>query len=278
MGLETRHGGKTQATPAIEVILEEKARYVYCVADTGEEASLGKIGIAEHEVYTIAYKDVCAVVHDCPAQPYQSDDQEVVKVWVMTHQKVIDAAWERWGTVLPLSFDTIIREEAEKSAEQNVEDWLKQEYERLESKIEEVRGKAEYGVQVFWNHKLVAKDLTQTSPEIRNLEEEIKTKPKGLAYMYRQKLGNLLKREIETKADECFKDFYSRIRKHTDDVHVEKTKKAEPSLSMIMNLSCLVDRDRYSELGEELDKINRMAGFSVRFTGPWPPYSFVGGA
>jgi hypothetical protein len=96
--------------------------------------------------------------------------------------------------------------------------------------------------------------------------------------MYRQKLENLLKREMETKADECFKDFYGRIRKHTDDVRVEKTKKAEPGLSMIMNLSCLVDRDRYSKLGDELDKINRMAGFSVRFTGPWPPYSFVGGA
>jgi len=59
---------------------------------------------------------------------------------------------------------------------------------------------------------------------------------------------------------------------------VEKTKKAEPGLQMIMNLSCLVYRDRYTKLGEELGKINQMRGFAVRFTGPWPPYSFVGGA
>ena len=45
---------------------------------------------------------------------------------------------------------------------------------------------------------------------------------------------------------------------------------------MIMNLSCLVAREKYLELGEELGSINGMAGFSVRFTGPWPPYSFVG--
>ncbi len=277
MGLETQQGSKTQTALATEAIVEE-GRYVYCVADAAEKVSLGKFGIEGQEVYTIPYGDICAVVHDCPAQPYQSDDQQVVKAWLMTHQKVVDAVWERWGTVLPLSFDTIIREEAEKSAEQNVEDWLKQEYERLESKIEEVRGKAEYGVQVFWDPKSAAKNLTQTSPEMRNLEEEIKTKPKGLAYMYRQKLGNLLRREIETKADECFKDFYSRIRKHADNIRVEKTKTAGQGLQMIMNLSCLVDRDRYSELGEELDKISRMKGFTVRFTGPWPPYSFVGGA
>jgi vacuolar-type H+-ATPase subunit H len=277
MVLEGQHGDKTQVVPAAEALVKEEARYIYCVADAGEIVSLGKFGIEGQEVYTVTHRDICAVVHDCLAQPYQSDDQEVVKAWVMTHQKVVDAAWERWGTVLPLSFDTIIKEEAETNAEQNVKGWLKQEYERFESKIEKVRSKAEYGVQVFWNHKLVAQNITQTSPEIRNLEDEIKTKPKGLAYMYRQKLENLLKREMETKADECFKDFYGRIRKHTDDIRVEKTKKAEPGLSMIMNLSCLVDRDRYSELGDELDEINRMAGFSVRFTGPWPPYSFVGG-
>jgi len=37
----------------------------------------------------------------------------------------------------------------------------------------------------------------------------------------------------------------------------------------------LVYTDKYRELGEELDEINKMQGFSVRFTGPWPPYSFV---
>jgi len=278
MSLETQRRAKTQVALATEAIVEEEGKYVYCVADARETKSLGKIGIEGHKVHTIPHKDICAVVHSCPAQPYQSDDQEVVEAWVMTHQKVIDAAWERWSTVLPLSFDTIIRGEAEKSAEQNVKDWLKQEYEDIKRRIEKVRGKAEYGVQVFWEPKVIAQSLTSTSPEIKRLAEEIKTKPKGLAYMYRQRLENLMKHEMETKADEYFKDFYGRIRKYTDDVRVEKTKKAEPGSQMIMSLSCLVYRDRYTELGEELEKINRRRGFTVRFTGPWPPYSFVGGA
>jgi hypothetical protein len=42
-----------------------------------------------------------------------------------------------------------------------------------------------------------------------------------------------------------------------------------------MNLSCLVDGDKSKDLGEELEAIDKMEGFSVRFTGPWPPYSFV---
>jgi len=269
---------KTEVATRAETAAGEAGRYLYCIADAGQRMSLGEIGIEGNEVYTIPYKDICAVVHNCPAQPYQSEDQEVVQAWVMAHQKVVDAAWEKWGTVLPLSFDTIIKGESGGDSERNVQDWLKQEYEGLKSKIEKVRGKAEYGVQVFWDAKLVAQNLTKTSSEIRELDEEIRTKPRGLAYMYRQKLENLIKREMETKADECFKDFYSRIRKHANDIRVEKTKKAEQGLQMIVNLSCLVYRDRYRELGEELDRINRMEGFSVRFTGPWPPYSFVGSA
>ncbi len=270
-----QYGDKTEVAPRAEAI-EEQGRYLYCVVDRGERVSLGEIGIEGKEVYAIPYRDICAVVHNCPAQPYRSDDQEVVKTWVMAHQKVVDAACERWGTVLPLSFDTIIKGETEGSAERNVQDWLKQEYEGLKSKIEKVRGKAEYGVQVFWDPRVIAENLTRTSPEIRKLDEEIRLKPRGLAYMYRQRLENLIKREMESKADECFKDFYTRIRKHADDVRVEKTKKAEAGLQMIMNLSCLIYKDRYTELGEELDKINQLEGFSVRFTGPWPPYSFVG--
>jgi len=278
MGLETKQGGKTQLTLVTEALVEEKGRYVYCVADAGEGVSLGKIGIEGGDVYTIPCKDICAVVHNCPPQPYQSDNQEVVKGWVMTHQGVVDAAWERWGVVLPLSFDTIIREEAAKSAERNVKDWLKQEYEELKRRIDKVKGKAEYGVQVFWEPEVIVRSLTWISPEIRRLDEEIKSKPKGLGYMYRQKLENLIKHQMEAAADECFKNFYSQIRKYTDNVRVGKTRKAEPDLQMIMNLSCLVYRDRYAELGEELGKINRMRGFVVRFTGPWPPYSFVEGA
>ena len=278
MSLRIQESGKAETKLAMEANVKEEGRYLYCVAEAWEKVRLGEIGIESEEVYTLPYKDICAVVHNCPAQPYKSDDQEVVRTWVMTHQKVVEAAWERWGVVLPLSFDTIVKGETGDSVEQNLETWLEQEYQNLKMKMERVRGRAEYGVQVFWDLRLAAQDLTETSPEIKKLDEEIKTKPRGLAYMYRQKLENLIKKEMETKADECFKDFYLRIRKHADDVRVEKTKNAEPGWQMILNLSCLVYRDKCKELGEELDSINRLKGFSVRFSGPWPPYSFVGSA
>jgi len=101
------------------------------------------------------------------------------------------------------------------------------------------------------------------------------TKSPGMAYMYRQKLEKAVKAEMERLADEWFKEFYGRIKQHTDDIVVEKTKKVDKDKTMLLNLSCLVAKEKVEGLGEELEKINGLEGFSVRFTGPWPPYSFV---
>jgi len=250
--------------------------YLYCIADGGEAVHLGGVGIGDNEVYTIPFEDLSAVVHSCPAEPYQSEDRDRVKGWVLTHQKVVDAAWEKFGTVIPIGFDTIIQGKADATPEENMEAWLKEDYDNLKAKMGKIREKAEYGVQIFWETRIMAHGISEESAEIKALQEEIKTKPKGIAYMYRQKLEELLKKEMESKADQCFQEFYEKIKHHADDLHVEKTKKAEDeNQQMLLNLSCLLPGDQSKSLGEELEKIDALEGFSVRYTGPWPPYSFV---
>lgn len=268
-----------EASPSVEraVADGQGGLYVYCVADGGQRARLGPIGVDDREVYSVPYRRVCAVVHDCPTQPYQSTDPKVVEGWVMAHQRVVDAAWERWGTVLPLAFDTIVKGQTDGDPQKDIRKWLDGEYESLRRRIEAVRGKAEYGVQVFWEPQVVARDIAANSEEIRKLEEETRSKPRGTVYLLRQKVESALRREMETRASACFRDLYERIKQHVCDIRSERTRKVTGDRQMIMNLSCLIYQEMSSELGKELEGIDRMDGFSVRFTGPWPPYSFVSG-
>ena len=252
-----------------------EGRYLYCIVESKEKISLGKIGIDGNEVYTIPYKELAAVVHNCPAEPYNSDEQEVMTNWVMTHQQVTDAAWEKFGSVLPFGFDTIIQQKEDLGPDENTKKWMEDDYDNLKDKFEKIKGKAEYGVQVLWNPKVISQKINQESPEIKALQEEMNAKPKGIAYMYRQKLENLLKTEMEKEADRCFKDFYEKIKRCVDDIKVEKTKKAEDGKQMLLNLTCLIPEGKSEMLGDELETINNMEGFTVRFTGPWPPYGFV---
>ncbi|MBU4502841.1 MAG: GvpL/GvpF family gas vesicle protein [Nanoarchaeota archaeon] len=245
---------------------KEQGRYVYCVADSNKQLNFGKIGIESNEVYTIPCQGISAIVHDCKAEPYKSDDKEKVKGWIKAHQNVIDIAIEKLGTVIPLSFDVIIKGDNNK-----VLDWLKAENEILKKKIEKIKGKQEFGIQILWDKELIGKKIAETNEEIKKLRTEMEESSRGRAYFYKEKIEQILKREMEKEADKIFKEFYNKIKKYADDIKVEKIKDKD----MLMNLSCLVFKDKVKELGAELDKINKTEGFSVKFTGPWPPYSFV---
>ena len=255
---------------------QDKGRYVYGIAASKEAVRLGEIGIGGNEVYTIPYQDLCAIVHNCPTQPYESKDEEIVKSWARVHQSVLDEAKERFSTTIPLGFDTILQSKDDATPpDQVVRDWLKEDYDRLRTLMEKIEGKDEYGIQIFYDPKVMSEIIAKQSEEVRKIREEMATKSPGMAYMYKQKLEKAAKTEMERLADEWFKEFYDRIKQHTEDIVVEKTKKVDKDRMMLLNLSCLVAKEKVDSLGEELEKIDNMEGFSVRFTGPWPPYSFV---
>jgi len=278
LGPKTPDSGpqSSDAGPRTSDLGPAQGRYLYCIADSSEGGSLGNIGIEENEVYSIPYDDLCAVVHNCTARPYASEDPEIVKGWVVAHQRVVDAAWERFGTVIPIGFDAIIQGDADADPEANMKKWLQSDHDNLKGKMEKVRGKAEYSVQILWDKAKAAKLATDESPEIKELTKEIRSKPRGLAYMYRQKLESLLRKEMEGRGERYFREFYERIASHADDIRVEKTRKTDgEDKEMLLNLSCLLPKEGSQGLGDELEKINALEGFSVRYTGPWPPYSFV---
>lgn len=253
-----------------------EGRYLYGVARGKKPVQLGTVGLEGSRVYTIACKEICAIVHDCPAEPYLSSDSEVVKDWVKAHQRVLDKAKERFGSVLPFGFDTILKPgDNAQPPNQVVTNWLKEDYGRLLALMERMEGKDEYAVQVSYEAAVIGRQVSERSEEIRKLQQEMAGKSAGVAYLVKQKLTRAMRDEMERVANNWFRDCYSRIRQHTDDIVVETTRKPNAGEVMLLNLSCLVSREKVNELGEELEKIGKMEGFSVHFSGPWPPYSFV---
>ena len=260
----------------VKTMVPCEGRYLYGVAVSGEMIRLGPIGIGGSEVYSIPYEGLSAIIHDCPAAPYQSPDENTVKNWVGAHQAVLDQVQRECGTVIPMGFDTILHsKDAAISPGQVVKDWLREDYKRLQEIAEKIKGKDEYAVQITYVPGLLAKQISAENHKLRGIREKIASSSQGTAYMYMQKLEKTIREEMEKLAGEWFKDFYGRIKSHCDDIVVEKTKKLDGDKIMLLNLSCLVTREKVTNLGEELEKISNTEGFSVHFSGPWSPYSFV---
>lgn len=249
-------------------------RYLYCLAKGAAAEPFGPIGINGARVYTKAYGDFCAVVHDCPAQPYDTKEEQRVCRWIMAHHKVIEKAWEKFGDVLPCRFNTIFQGQGSEGPERALRLWMERERPILLERLDQIWGKVEYGAQISWNPRMVGETLMAAHGPIRELRERIASMPEGAAYLHREKLAALLKVELSRKADLCFKKFYRQIRARVTDVKVGKARDAEGENQMIINLSCLVPRVGTKALTRTLREIDREEGFSVKLTGPWPPYSF----
>ncbi len=197
----------TEVVSSGETTHELPARYVYGVVDKGERENLGAIGLEGAEVYTISYKDMSVIVHDCLAKPYQSDNEEKVKDWLFTQQEVLDVAMEKFGVVLPMSFDMIIEEKNWKDSEQAVIGWLVENYDDFQEKMARLRNKQEFGVQVLLEPEVLSYRLIETDEKLRAKKKEIDSKSEGMAYLEREILKELVKEKIEEKADQYLKSF-----------------------------------------------------------------------
>jgi hypothetical protein len=251
-----------------------EGRYLYCIVNGGAELDLGEIGVEDAKVYTVPHEDVAAVVHACQAKPYESKDEEKVKRWIFAHQYVIDQATKRFGTVLPFTFDSIV-----KGDDKVVKDWLGKEHSKFKRELERLKDKSEYTVQIFCDESMLAEKVEEKSDDVRKLRDDIKAKSKGAAYLLERKLEGMIKDLVAAEASGYSKKFLEQIKGHVDEIKAENPSKRVPekwkNKLMILNLSCLVHKDRVEELGNALGEINKLEGFAVRFTGPWAPFSFA---
>jgi hypothetical protein len=250
----------------------DEGRYCYCIVNSGKEKDFGQVGVEDNAVYVVAFKDIGAVVHSCEAKPYRTETKEKAGEWILAHQYVIDLATDEFDTVIPLTFDTIF-----KGNDETVKMWLSKEYDQFKALSTKLRGKAEYGVQIFVEKDFVDKNLNGNQ-EVQHLEEKLKNASSGAAYLLNKNLEK--RRQIERRLvlDKNANVMAAKIQNLVDDLKLGSTNKEVPEewkdKQMILNIACLAHNDKVELLGNLLGQFKK-EGFAVRFTGPWPPYSFV---
>ena len=248
--------------------------YVYCVAPGRVNWLLGPIGLDGKMVYSVPGAGLCCLVHNCTARPYQSDDRQTVYAWVKAHQRAVEAGFDAFGAVLPMAFNMIVQDANGRAATENLKAWMAQNREKFLQRLDRLAGKAEYAVQILWDRRIATEALVRTDPALSRMQHEARSRPKGAAYMLRQQLAKATRAALEDRANRLVQESYDKIRQSVDDVRVEKLRKLPGDEQTLLSLACLADKGG-DALGAVLNEIQATRGLSVRFTGPWPPYSFA---
>ncbi len=256
--------------------------YVYGVVGSSVETATGPRGIDGGEVSLIPNGDVAALATLVSADDYAPDKVESLTAdvdWVsqraLAHDRVLTWASDI-GAVIPFPMWTLFRDA------KAVKAMLSKRMNELQRTFGHIRNGREFIVRVYVQPAVLKGHLPEHSAELTALEAQAANASPGQRYLLERKMENLRRdagRDVTGKAATEIHDALRSAAMET--VREQPVNSGAPREQgrAILNASFLVAPDRVVAFQRELTAmVNKYepSGFKFDFTGPWPPYHFVG--
>lgn len=249
----------------------EDGRYLYCLVDPPDDGEAFEArGVADESARLERIGDVGAVVHDCE-RAYDTGDPDQLREWLLAHQRVVDAAAEAFGTPLPVRFDTIIR-----GGDAGLEGWLADHTGRVREELDRLAGRREYRIEALWDPEAFEARMREEDDRLREIEAEREAAEEGTGFLLGKQAEDRLRGLKRDRRAELYESLVAAV-----DGVCEAREERDPAgdgegeRESVGAMAVLCPLDREADLGEALDDYVAGRPVEVRFTGPWPPYTFT---
>lgn len=260
-----------------DLTLDTGGRYVYCVATTGDSSSPPDVtGIDDGQVRLVEHGDLGAIVQPVE-RIFDTTDAATARRWILTHQQVVEAATDRYGTVLPFRFDTILEGDDEA-----VERWVADREEALRSVLDHLAEVNEYRIQLSWDEQEQRQELGDEE-SLAELEERMESANDGTRYLVEQQYERTADGLLTDRKAELAEELHAAVDPVVERIEIRDTavgsdlgtELADADTDVVATLSVLAGESEEAAIGDRLERFEQRPGLSVRFTGPWPPYTFA---
>jgi hypothetical protein len=253
----------------------DEGRYVYCAVTADPGATISVDGIEGRPVSLVVHDGIGVAVQPV-GSVYDSADPTRVRRWLVSHQEVVDEVGREFGTPLPFRFDTILA-----GTDATVREWLDERHGEVADALDRLAGLWEYRIEVRWDEAAVGDRVREDDAELRELNDRIETASEGTSYLlekqYRRRERELLerrRRDIEATVSDGIAAYADEVRRADADSRRFGGER-DDGLETAVRLSVLADGAEEERIGEALESIAARPDHEVRYTGPWPPYSFA---
>ena len=261
--------------------------YVYCIAESAAVAQLPAHSLPaaiedDARLEWISINSLSALVSPVPKTSYSEErleehltDATWTAIRAMRHETVVEFVAKRVSAV-PLRFGTIYLER------NGIESMLAENGRELELIIEQLRGREEWGVNVYSDREVLLSSITSVSPVLRELVERAAQAPPGQSYLMQKKIEAMRVDEARTAVNRIVDQIEETLKEQSDEgqrlriLKVETTEHGE----LKAKFAFLVKRSGFEEFraaAERLAHEHQPAGIRLELTGPWPVYNFVTG-
>ncbi|HKG98049.1 MAG TPA: GvpL/GvpF family gas vesicle protein, partial [Pyrinomonadaceae bacterium] len=177
-------------------------------------------------------------------------------------------------SVVPLRFGTIYLER------EGIQQMLVVRSRELAEIIEHLRGREEWGVNVYCDRAVLLSSITSVSPVLRDLVQRAEQASPGQSYLMLKKIETLKVDEARTAVNRIVEQIEEKLKVQTDDARRLRILKVETTEhgELKAKFAFLVKRSAFAEFrdaAERLAQEHQAAGVRLELTGPWPVYNFV---
>lgn len=267
------------------VTTSELAFYVYCIAESAAAAELSveslPAAIEDSSKFEWVVRDTLAALSSrVPLASYSEErlaenltDASWTAVRAMRHETVMEYVANQ-TTVVPLRFGTIYLER------DGVEGMLTEKRKELAQILERLRGREEWGVNIFCDQSILMSAITSVSPVLRELSEQAAQASPGQSYLMQKKIDALRVDEVRNALSRIIDQIEKAFVEQTDDAKRLRVLKVEATEhgELKAKFAFLVKRsefEKFRDAAERLAQEHQNAGVRLELTGPWPAYNFT---
>lgn len=259
--------------------------YVYCVAESVAARELDPASFPtaiedDTKLEWVIGNDLAALASPVPLESYGEEalaehlaDATWTAVRAMRHETVVEYVAKR-VSVAPLRFGTIYLERS------GIERMLTEKGRELAQIIERLRGREEWGVNVYSDRATLMASITSVSPRLREMVQQAEAATPGQSYLMQKKIEALRVDEVRVALNNIIEGVEKKLSEQAGDakrlriLKVEATEHGE----LKAKFAFLVKRsefEQFREAAERLAEEHLAAGVRLELTGPWPAYNFT---
>lgn len=259
--------------------------YAYGIVRHGFDVASAPSGLEDAPVaFAHAEGDIGALVSRLPLGTYgpaeiERDSAEVswLSPRAMAHDRVLTWAQEHGG-VIPLPMFSLFGSGAALTHS------LAQRRGELEQVFQRVAGADEFGVRIHRRDDLMLKAIDTLDPDMARLRAEANAASPGQRYLIERKFAEQGKLAVRAASQRLARATFDELRALSRDA-IARPLVPDPGraaeATLVLNGAFLVDRRRIDAFRAAVAASvaqHEARGLTFDFTGPWPPYNFVGGS
>ena len=261
------------------------AYYVYCIAESTAAAQLPADSLPaaieeDSKLEWVSVNTLAALAGRVPLETYSEEslaehlnDAAWTAIRAMRHETMVEYIAKR-ASLIPLRFGTIYLERS------GIEQMLTEKSGELKEIIEHLRGREEWGVNVYCDRAALMSSITSVSPVLRDLVARAEQAPPGQSYLMQKKIETLKVDEARVALNRIVEQIENKLREQSDGakrlriLKVETTEHGELKAKFAFLIK-RADFEKFQNAAEQLAQENQAAGVRLELTGPWPVYNFV---